>query len=124
MTTAAATQQETLILDDNDAIFLTAWKKAVQIIGPSYFSGNAIKTESAIHWHNLTPKLDVMRKAIPNKSRQDAAFMAAVASFFNPEEGQKFFTKSGTTFGALMPSLTPQQQGVLLALLATQTIQW
>jgi len=124
MTTAAATQQETLILDDNDAIFLAAWKNAVQIIGTSFFSCNARTPADATHWHALTPKLDAMRKAIPNKSRQDAAFMAAVASFFNPEEGQKFFTKAGTTFGALMPSLTPQQQDVLLGLLTTQPTQW
>jgi len=124
MTTAAAQQQENLILDDNDALFLAAWKKAVQIVGPSFFSCNARTPADANHWHALTPRLDVMRKAIPNKSRQDAAFMTVVASLFNPEEGQKFFTKSGTTFGALMPSLTLQQQGVLLALLAAQTNQW
>jgi len=124
MTTAAAQQQETLILETDEILFLTAWKKAVQIVGPTFFSCNARTPADASHWHALTPKLDVMRKAIPNKSRQDAAFMAVVASLFNPEEGQKFFTKSGTTFGALMPSLTLQQQGVLLALLAAQPIQW
>lgn len=82
-----------------NAAFCLAWKEAVMLAGPSLFGCQAATPMDATHWHQLTPKLEQMRKAVANKSQAEAFLVAIMASFYNDAEGQKLMTKAGITFG-------------------------
>lgn len=105
---------------ESAARFTQAWKAGIDIAGPSLFGCQAASPEQATHWHQLTPKLDVMRKELPNRSQSDAAFAGALASFFNAEEGHKLMKKAGCeSFGHLAYQLDPVRRAVLADLLAS-----
>jgi len=110
--------QQTASLEDNNLAFLSAWKTGVLISGPSLFGCQANAPDSAVTWRQLTPKLDVMRKAIPNKSQTDAAFIGILASFYNAEEGQKMLNKAGcSAFGHALSVLDKKRIDVIAALM-------
>lgn len=97
--------------------FRQNWKDGVALAGTSLFGCQCGQPEHAQHWRQLTPKLDVMRKALPNKCQADAAFVAAMASFFNAEEGQKLLKKVGCeSFGTLSNILTYRQREIIAGL--------
>lgn len=97
--------------------FRQAWKDGVQLAGPSLFGCQCGQPEHAQHWRQLTPKLDVIRKSLPNKSQAEATFAAAMASFFNAEEGQKLLKKAGCeAFGGLANILPPRQRSIIACL--------
>ena len=97
--------------------FRETWKQGVELAGQSLFGCQCGEPKFARHWYQLTPKLDVMRKALPNKSQADAAFAAAMASFYNAEEGQKLLKKAGCeSFGSLPNILTHHQRDIIAAL--------
>ena len=79
--------------------FAQAWKEGVLLAGPSLFGCQAAKPEAARHWHQLAPKLELMRKAVTNKSQAEAFLIAVMASFYNGAEGQKLLDKAGLSFG-------------------------
>lgn len=101
-------------MDEHDAQFLSAWQAGIEIAGSSLFGCQAPNPNAATHWHQLTPKLDAMRKAIPNRCQGDAVFIAAMASFFNAEEGQKLLNKAGAhAFGNLLTLLDDRRRAVI-----------
>ena len=97
--------------------FHRAWINAVEIAGPKLFACQASAPAMSTHWHQLTPKLDDIRRAISNRSRADTCFIAALVSFYNGLEGQKMLTKIGCTFGDLALVVTPQQRRILADLM-------
>lgn len=102
-----------------ETAFLRPWRRAVELAGPSLFGGQAARPATATHWRQLTPKLDLMRKAVPNRSQADAAFIGALASFYNAEEGQKLLNKAGCgAFGNLPTVLDAPRRALLADLLA------
>lgn len=113
----SATAKNELYLDDRDEQFLDAWKAGVIHAGEKLFGCQARTPSNATHWHQLTPILPDMRKTLPNRSRADAAFIGAMASFFNAEEGQKLLTKAGCTFGDVVTVLTPKQRSIIAMLM-------
>ena len=118
MPATAPASQEALILDDNGAAYLEIWKAGVELAGPGLFNAAAAHhIERATHWHQLTPDMAKIRKAIPNRSQADAAFLAVMASMFNDTEGEKMLSKSGTTLGKLPLILGRKQHGIVVALL-------
>jgi hypothetical protein len=127
MSTVAPVSQETAETGTADrfltaARFLEAWKDGVQLTGPSLFGCQVAKPADATHWHQLAPKLDAMRKALPNRSQADAAFAAAMASLYNATEGHRLATKAGAPeFGRLVAALDPTRRAVLAELLANFT---
>jgi len=105
-------------LDTKSERFLIGWKKGIQLAGPHLFGGLASsKLDAAKHWHDLHPRLDAIRKALPNRSRTDAGFAAAMASLFNAEEGQKLLNKAGCTLGDLFTILNQEQREALAIML-------
>lgn len=116
--TAETVSQETHDLDDAGAAFLDAWKDGLQLAGVSFFGCQAGRPADAVHWHQLTPKLDVMRRELPNRAQADAAFAAAMASFYNAEEGHKLMTRAGChSFGGLATLLDIRRRAILACLL-------
>jgi len=112
-TAQTASQEANEASDTGDIHFLAAWIQAVNLIGPRSFGCMARTPDTATHPHQLTPKLDVIRKSFPNKSKHDAVFVAAVASLYNASEGQKLLNKVGCSFGDMALVLKPQQRAIL-----------
>lgn len=101
------------------AEFLAAWKSAVDIIGSGMFSHQCRTPQDATTHRQLVPMLDKMRKAIPNRSQPDGIFIGAVASFYNPTEGQKMLTKAGCAgFGHVAAMLDQHRRRILAQLIA------
>jgi len=115
MLTAQPVSQEALpLLDELDRQFLNAWKMGAELIGPHYFKGPAPTPHQARHWRHLTPDLDAMRRKLINRSQADAVFAAAMASFYNAQEGHKLMKRAGCeTFGSAVTSITTAQRGLL-----------
>lgn len=113
MNTAAASQETDLFPESE---FLQAWKEGVMTAGPSLFGCQARTPMDATHWTALTPKLDVMRKAIANRSQAQAYLIAVMASFFNDAEGQKLLTKAGLTFGGGARVVSPKERDIIARL--------
>ena len=68
--------------------FLTAWKKAVLIIGPKFFhceSNEAV--ESATHREQLRPDHEAIERYLGVCSVGQGIFIGAVISFFNGDWG-------------------------------------
>lgn len=116
MQTAENVSQET-IYEPSHVHFLEAWKDAVELMGPGLFTCHAPTVRAATHHHQLAPYLDKIRRAIPNKCRQDAVFLAALVSFFNAIEGDKMLRKAGCTFGDMVMVLNPPQRAALAQLM-------
>lgn len=116
--TSQPVSQETLALDTDEQSFLGAWKDAVELAGHSLFGHQAASPTDATHWHQLTPKLDEMRKALPNRCQAEAVFIAGLASYYNAEEGQRLLTKAGcTSFGSLAQILDKRRRCILAVLM-------
>jgi len=113
MNTAAASQ-ETDLFPENE--FLQAWKEGVMMVGPSLFGCQARTPMDAQHWQALPPRLDMMRKAIANRSQAQAYLLAVMASFFNDAEGQKLLIKAGLTFGGGARVVGPKERDIIARL--------
>jgi len=111
--------RETPDMFDNGSYFLQAWKEGVELVGPHLFSCRARTPQDAVHWRELVPDLDKMRKALPNKSKGEACLMACMASLFNDEEGQKLLNKAGATFGSLPMAMGERSRHIVAKLLLT-----
>lgn len=68
--------------------FLTAWKKAVIIIGPKFFHCESNETvESATHREQLRPDHEAIERYLGVCSVGQGIFIGAVISFFNGDWG-------------------------------------
>lgn len=114
-TTAENVSQETL---EQASEFLAAWQEGVKIAGANKFLCMKAANQDVATWHQLSPRLDVMRKAATTCSQSDVAFFAAMASFYNAAEGSKLLKKAGCVhFGDLANILKSHQRAVIAALL-------
>ena len=68
--------------------FLTAWKKAVLIIGTMYFHSESNQAvESATHREQLRPDYEAIERYLSVCSVGQGIFIGAVISFFNGDWG-------------------------------------
>ena len=123
-TTSQPVSQETLALDADEQSFLAAWKDAVELAGHTRFGHQAGSPAEATHWHQLTPKLDEMRKVLPNRCQAEAVFVAALASYYNAEEGQRLLTKAGCTSYGSLAQILDKHRRTLLAVLMINYQGW
>jgi hypothetical protein len=110
-------------VNPTDIYFLAAWKRGVSLVGESLFGCQAATPTEANHWRQLTPKLDLMRKAIGNKTQSEAFLIAVMASFYNDIEGQKMMNKTGITFG-LAASISRDYERAIITDLITFFRAW
>lgn len=75
--------------------FLEAWKRGIALIGPRFFDIKASSFESATDKNELRPDWNHIEKSIGALSRGEAAFLAAMCSFYNAEWGQQLLTDAG-----------------------------
>ncbi|MEJ2405359.1 MAG: hypothetical protein P8171_13870 [Candidatus Thiodiazotropha sp.] len=75
--------------------FLDAWKRGIALIGPRFFEVKSTSFESATDKNELRPDWNVIEESLGVLSRGEAAFLAAMYSFYNAECGQKLLTEAG-----------------------------
>ena len=115
--TAEDVSQET-IYQQPRIDFLRAWKRAVALVGSTHTFGSAYAALHQVSNHReLTPRVDVIRKSLPNRSNADAAFLAALVSFYNKHEGQKLINKNDLSLGDMALTLSTQQRNILADLI-------
>lgn len=75
--------------------FLDAWKRGVLLAGEDCFRVKSPTVESATHKRQLEPDWDYIEETITARSRGEAAFLAAMCSFYNAEWGQSLLVRAG-----------------------------
>jgi hypothetical protein len=75
--------------------FLAAWKRGVKLAGAQYFHVRAISVEAATDKNELKPNRQAIQDAIDEISRGQGAFLAAMYSFYNCNDGQELLIQAG-----------------------------
>lgn len=76
--------------------FLTAWKEAVLLAGPSYFRQPVGGEIEAIQTKDeLAPNYEVIKHALGALSPAEGLFLAALYSFYDSEEGSAMLKQCG-----------------------------
>lgn len=97
--------------------FLVAWKSGVQLAGEAYFNITAESVEAAHDKGQLQPNWEVIQDAIGRISAGQGAFLAAMYSFYNPDDGQKLLEAAGyPNLADLASKLDPEYAEVIAAL--------
>lgn len=97
--------------------FLLAWKCGVELAGEQYFKITAESVEAANDKGQLQPDWDVIQDAIGRISAGQGAFLAAMYSFYNPDDGQKLLAAAGyPNLADLASKLDPDYAEVIAAL--------
>src|SRR4030067_241399 len=86
---------ESLDYDARRQAFLEAWKFGVRLAGEAYFKITAESIEAANNKWQMQPDLLAIQDAIGRISAGQGAFLAAMYSFFNADDGQKLLTAAG-----------------------------
>jgi len=82
-------------LEQRQARFLAAWKRGVHLAGEDCFDITAVSVDRAIDKDQLRPSLDSVEVHLLDRSRGEAAFLAALCSFFNSQWGQALLERAG-----------------------------
>lgn len=98
------------LFQDKQVAFLNAWCRAINLTGhPSLFGMNSMNGLAG-----FAPKVKEINRALPGLPKSQGALIAAMVSFFNPEEGAKMMTKTGTAgLGALSLCLSESARKAL-----------
>jgi len=75
--------------------FLAAWKRGVAFAGESYFLVETPSVAEASHRNQLRPNYALVEDAVGRVSSGQGAFLAAMYSFFNAEDGQRLLARAG-----------------------------
>ena len=75
--------------------FLRAWKHGVRLAGERCFDITAASLEVATDKDQLRPSWDHVEAHLLDRSRGEAAFLAALCSFFNSHWGQALLERAG-----------------------------
>lgn len=94
----------------DETLFLNAWKRGVKLAGVHYFRNarphgigaptadlrvtEADVDRATIKWE-LCPDRKAIVRALGHISRGEGAFLAAMYSFYNAEDGQKLLKRAG-----------------------------
>ncbi|MEJ1414255.1 MAG: hypothetical protein RPU13_13495 [Candidatus Sedimenticola sp. (ex Thyasira tokunagai)] len=107
-TTAASPTEE------QARIFLDAWRVAIHLTEhPKLFGGNP-----AAGLNGFAPKVKEIARALPTLPKSQSALIAALVSFYNPEEGAKMMTKVGICgLGALSLAIKEPARAALADLI-------
>lgn len=97
--------------------FLAAWKRGIALAGEQYFRVTAPSLEGATDKNQLQPDWDRIKDAIGLVSGGQGAFLAALYSFYNGEDGQRLLVAAGyPTLADLAAKLDPEHADVIAAL--------
>ncbi len=77
------------------AQFLAAWKRGVRLAGERCFDITAVTVDRATDKDQLRPSWDHVEAHLLDRSRGEAAFLAALCAFFNSDWGQGLLERAG-----------------------------
>ncbi len=99
------------------ARFLDAWKHGVRLAGEHCFDITAVSVEAATDKDQLRPSWDTVEAHLLDRSRGEAAFLAALCSFFNSQWGQALLERAGyPNLCDLAGTLDAERTGVIAEL--------
>ena len=81
--------------EPRQARFLAAWKRGVRLAGERCFDITAASVDRATDKDQLRPSCDYVEVHLLDRSRGEAAFLAALCSFFNSHWGQALLERAG-----------------------------
>ena len=82
-------------MGQRQARFLAAWKRGVRLAGERCFDITAANVDRAIDKDQLRPSWDHVEAHLLDRSRGEAAFLAALCAFFNSDWGQGLLERAG-----------------------------
>ena len=82
-------------MGQRQARFLAAWKRGVSLAGEHCFDVTAASVDRATDKDQLRPSCDYIEVHLLDRSRGEAAFLAALCSFFNSHWGQALLERAG-----------------------------
>ncbi len=74
--------------------FLEAWKRGIKLIGEDYFLING-HLDDATDKNQLKPNTELIESALNILSKGQATFLAAMYSFYNDKDGQRYLEQLG-----------------------------
>lgn len=80
---------------EREVRFLAAWKRGVRLAGEHYFRREAPTVDAATHKHQLAPDGELIEASLGGRSRGQAAFLAAMCSFYDATWGQTLLVRAG-----------------------------
>lgn len=102
------------LFQDKQRAFMGAWLRAIHLTGHAGLFGQ----NPAAGLSGFAPKVKEINRALPTLPKSQGALIAAMVSFFNPEEGARMMTKTGTAgLGALSLCLSDSANQVLADLI-------
>ncbi|ODC01178.1 hypothetical protein A3197_01460 [Candidatus Thiodiazotropha endoloripes] len=107
---------------DNKRLFIDAWKRGILASGVPglFYSGDMVDKTSSLE--RLAPKVRDIGKRIHVYPKKQATFLAAMVSFYNPEEGAKLAKKVGCNgLGDIANNITLEQRLIISDLLVNHT---
>lgn len=106
----------------DEAEFLEAWVESVKLAGPSLFGNGADPDLAQSKW-DLEPNLNAIRRRITTMSTGEAAFVAAMTSFYSEADGLELLQHANHQFPSglrsLATSLDSDRRSMIALLFAT-----
>ncbi|WP_285374213.1 hypothetical protein [Pseudomonas sp. lyk4-TYG-107] len=98
--------------------FFFAWKKGVELAGYRYFGDSSQEgfIKANCRW-DLRPDLRVINSKFEVLTEQERVFMAALVSFFNPDEGSNLLKQAGVKGLCELGLLNVEQRDVIAGLI-------
>ena len=99
--------------------FFDAWLRGVQLAGFNWFGeGGEEPPSRCVDKWDLRPRYDDIEPALGWLSSGEAAFLAALYSFYNPDVGAEMLAKLGAgSVGQLAATLDPARRQIIADLL-------
>lgn len=82
-------------LREREKRFLDAWKRGVHMAGKTCFKLKVPAIDDATHKSQLEPDWSYIEETLTARSHGEAAFLAAMCSFYNAEWGQILLVRAG-----------------------------
>jgi hypothetical protein len=99
------------------AAFLYAWKQGIALAGSTYFGdGTQIGLNKADSRWDLRPNLLLIKNSISVLSVNECAFLAAMVSFYNCDEGNALLKQVGVRGLADLGALDSMRRDVIASL--------
>ncbi|KFK91761.1 MULTISPECIES: hypothetical protein [unclassified Serratia (in: enterobacteria)] len=115
--------QDLLHVEHAPALFLSAWKRAVSLVGRELFGWGhtPVSLEQIDSKTELRPNLFRIHDALPDLAPSEQVFLAALVSFYDVEEGQTLCKRAGVEGLADLSRLDLPYRRILADLLLHDT---
>lgn len=107
----------------DEAAFDAAWHEGVQVAGPRFFYSSPAGARSTSKW-NFCPDFDRISDALGALSTGEAVFLAAMYSFYNPDDGAVMLTRLGAGSPGAVAAALDEKRRRIIADLTTSYAGW